>query len=341
MRLFLLLLLVAAVGLPLEARSQGVSKVGTTAGQFLKIRVGPRAVAMGSATVAGVNDASALYWNPGGLANIEGHEAAGTHINYLTGISFDHLGAAVRAMGGHVGVSVTMLSVPDDVVRTYDMQQGTGETFDAASMALGLTYGRAITDRFSVGATVKYIQERIWNSSARGMAFDLGIQFRTDFWGGLTLGAALYNFGSDMKMDGRDILTQVDPDPRQMGNNDRIPAVYRLDAWGLPTDFQFGIKLTPVDTRLQRLAVHIDALHPASNHESVNIGMEYALRDRFFLRGGYEGLFLEGFESGPSGGIGIHQPLPSARRTMAKLEYAYQSKGRLGGLHVVGFGVTF
>ena len=94
--------------------------------------------------------------------------------------------------------------VPEMLVRSEDRQDGTGETFDAADMAVGLSYGRAITDRFSVGVTGKFIQQRIWHSSAYAFALDIGTQFRTDFFGGLTIGATLYNFGTDMRMNGRD-----------------------------------------------------------------------------------------------------------------------------------------
>ena len=45
----------------------GVSKVGTTAAQFLKIGVGARAIGMGGAFVAVADDATAIYWNPAGI----------------------------------------------------------------------------------------------------------------------------------------------------------------------------------------------------------------------------------------------------------------------------------
>lgn len=327
---------------PLGAQAQNVSKVGTTSGQFLKIGVGARSVALGASGVADAQGAEALYWNPAGLSRLGTQgEAMAMHTDHLAGLTHDFVGAALPALGGHIGIAATVFSVPDDEVRTYDQQQGTGETFDATSLALALSYGRAVTDRFSVGATGKYVQERIWNSSARGVAFDLGVQFRTDFWGGLTLGAALYNFGSDMKMDGRDIAAQIDPDPRIEGNNGQIPAQYRLDSWSLPTDFQIGVTMQPISSRLQTLTLSVDALHPASNYESVNVGAEYAVRDRVFLRGGYEGLGLgEEFERGLSAGVGVALPLPYGGG-LAKIDYAYQGKGRLGGLHVVGAAVTF
>ena len=49
--------------------AQAVSKTGTSAGQFLKIGVGSRAIGLGGAFTAIADDASSLYWNPSGIAN--------------------------------------------------------------------------------------------------------------------------------------------------------------------------------------------------------------------------------------------------------------------------------
>lgn len=323
-----------------DALAQKVSKVGTTAADFLQIGVGPRALAIGGAFVAAADDATALYWNPAGLSHVQGGEVVATHSEWLADVNFDYLGVALRAGGfGTVGVSVTMLSVPEMMVRTEDRQDGTGETFGATDLAVGLSAGRAITDRFSVGLTAKFIQQRIWHSTATGFAVDLGTQFRTDFFGGLTIGAALYNFGTDMRMGGRDLRTFVDPDPRQLGNNDRIPVNYELDAWSLPLNFQIGVRMHPIDSRLHRLAISVDALHPSSNYESVNVGFEYGFQQRLFLRGGYQSLFLEDVEGGLSAGIGARAPMFYGGDV--RIDYAYRDAGRLDGVHVVGLSVTF
>ncbi|RMF61689.1 MAG: hypothetical protein D6746_05230, partial [Bacteroidetes bacterium] len=302
-RVGLQLMAVLGFCLPLTVRAQNVSKVGTTAAEFLQIGVGARAMAQGGAFVAAADDASSLYWNPAGLAHLAGHEALATHSEWLADVSFDYLGVGLN-LGtlGTLGFSVTMLSVPEMLVRTEDRQEGTGERFDAADMALAVSYGRAVTDRFSVGFTAKFIQQRIWHASATGFAVDLGTRFRTDFFGGLTIGAALYNFGTDMRMDGRDLRTFVDPDPRSLGNNNRIPANFETDAFDLPLNFQFGISTRALNTRMHRLTLSVDALHPSSNYESVNVGAEYGYMGRFFLRGGYQALFLADSEGGLAGG---------------------------------------
>ncbi len=333
-------LLVAWFVTPLGSQAQSVSKVGTTAADFLQIGVGPRAQALGGAFVSAADDASSLYWNPAGLARSSASEAFVTHSEWLADVNFDYLGVMLNMGGlGTAGVSVTMLSVPDMLVRTEDRQEGTGETFDAADMAIALSYGRAITDRFLVGVNAKFIQQRIWHSSASGFAVDIGTQFRTDFFGGLTIGAVLYNFGTDMKLSGRDLRTFVDPDPRQLGNNDRIPVNFELDSFDLPLNFQFGVSSRPIDTRMHQLIVSVDALHPASNYESANVGVEYGFQERVFLRAGFQSLFLDENEGGFSAGLGVHQRL--FQGGIAKLDYAYRSAGRLGGIHVMGLGITF
>ena len=70
-------LLVAMLALgwmqPVKAQTAGspdrgtITKVGTTAAQFIKLGVGARAIGMGGTFVAEASDLSALYWNPAGL----------------------------------------------------------------------------------------------------------------------------------------------------------------------------------------------------------------------------------------------------------------------------------
>ena len=332
--------LAIAFGLAPAAEAQSVSRAGTNAAAFLEIGVGPRAGALGGAFTAAVDDATALYWNPAGLSQMRTAEVTSAHSEWLADVSHDFVGVAVPLGNGTVGASVTRLGVPEDLVRTELNQEGTGETFDAADLAIGVSYGRAVTDRFSIGATAKYVEQRIWHSTASAFAVDLGTQFKTDFFGGLTIGAAVTNFGSDLQLDGRDLRTFVDPDPSQDGNNGQIPADYALDRWNMPLDFKLGVVARPMQSRMNQLTVAVDALHPSSNYESLNLGAEYGFRQRLFLRGGFQGLFLPEREGGLALGGGVHQRLPY-EDGLAKLDYAFRDAGRLGFVHSVGLSVTF
>lgn len=329
-----------AVPAAVPAAAQSVSRSGTTAAAFLGIGVGPRAQALGGAFTALADDATALHWNPAGVARLTASHATTAHTEWLADLNHDFVAVAVPLAGGVAGASLTRLGVPEETVRTETEPDGTGATFTAADLAVGLSYGRVITDRFALGATVKLVQQRIWNSTASGVALDIGTQFRTGFWGDLTIGAAVSNFGSDLRLDGRDLRTFVDPVPDEDGNNDQVPADYALDAWAMPMTFSIGVVARPLRSRMNQLTLAVDALHPSNNHESLNAGVEYGFRERLFLRAGMNSLFLDEAEGGLSLGVGVRQPLPYPDG-MATLDLAVRDAGRLGRVTTIGLGISF
>lgn len=316
-----------------------VSKVGITAAPFLTIGVGSRAVGMGGAFVATANDASALYWNPAGLAPLQRSELLLVHTRWIADTNFDFAGV-VLPLGefGTIGASISSLTTGDMAVRTIERPEGTGELFSAADLAIALTYSRSLTDRFSIGFNVKYINQRIWHESASGFALDVGTLFVTGFQG-LRIGATLSNFGTDMRMEGKDLLVFYDLDPTIRGNNDRVPSNIETQNWSLPLNFQFGLAMEIVRNEQHRFTVASDALHPSDNTESVNLGGEYAFQEKFFLRGGYRDLFLrDGEQTFTIGGGAAVRFLGNVRW---KFDYAYADFGRLENEQRLSVAVEF
>ena len=193
----------------------------------------------------------------------------------------------------------------DMQVRTVELPEGTGEFFSASDLAIGLSYARSLSDRFAIGFTAKYIQENIWHETAYAMAIDIGTSFRTDFFGGLTIGASLSNFGTSMKLAGRDARQFIRLDPTKQGTTDQIPADVEFNSWDLPLLFQIGISATPIKSDEFGLIVAVDALHPSDYIETVNAGAELSFRDFLFIRGGYNSIRDANAEGGLSLGIGV------------------------------------
>jgi hypothetical protein len=318
-----------------------VSKVGTSAAPFLEIPVGARAIGMAGAFVGTSDDVTALYWNPAGIARLNQSEALFTHTEWIADMQFDYAGLALSLEGfGWLGLSFTSLSMGDMLVRTVDQPEGTGELFDAGSFAMGVHYARSLSDKFSIGFTAKYVSERIWNMQAHAFAVDVGTLFVTNFLNGMRIGATVSNFGTDMRLEGRDTRTFHPIDPTNTGGNDRIPQNIELDSWHLPLNFQFGVAVDVIKTEDHQLTVAIDALHPTDNNESMNVGAEYGFQRIFFVRGGYQSLFLTDAEGGLSLGTGILAPLFGAT-TKARVDYAYTDLGRLQAVHVFAVSVLF
>jgi len=323
---------------PLLAQQQ-VTKVGTTAAGFLNIDVGARAVAMGSAFVSVADDATAMYWNPAGIARLSHNEAVFTTNDWIADLSFNYAGVAIPLGGGTIGANATFLTMGEMERTTVDYPEGNGEKFSAGSYAFGLAYARMLTDRFSIGFNFKYINEYIYNSSATGFAMDIGTQFVTQF-NGLTIGMSISNFGTKMKMSGRDLIIQFDTNPLISGNNENINADLKTEKYDLPLLFRVGVSMDLLKGRgNSNLVVAIDALHPNDDVEYINFGGTYLFRNMFSLSAGYKTLFAPNSEEGFSVGGGFYYTL--LRNVKIKLNYAFQDFGVLKDIQQFSVALEF
>lgn len=304
-----------------------VSNVGTTSAPFLQIGVGARPIAMGGAFVATANDASAMYWNPAGLGKLQGVEIIFVHTRWLAEMSYEYAGFTIPlGNAGTIGANFTLLDAGEMKVRTLEYQEGTGVNFNARDMAIGLAYGFNLTDRFSLGFNFKYISQKIWHEDAESIAIDIGTLYNTALEG-LRIGAALTNFGADMKMTGNDLLVYYDQDPTRTGDNDRVFAELQTNSWPLPLNFQLGVAMDVISSPTHLLTLAADAIHPIDNTESMNFGLEYGFKGSFFVRAGYRNLFLRDSEEGFTLGGGVNIALLGNFELIA--DYAYADFGRL------------
>ncbi len=326
--------------LPLEVRGQEnasaprnetITKTGSTAAQFLKLGVGARPIALGGAFVAQANDLSAMYWNPAGLALLPGASVQLAHTRYLADIAYNF--AAFGTSLGNVGTlaaSLIYLDSGDMLVRTIAQPEGTGERFKVQNYAIQVSYGRSLTDRFSIGGTFKFIQERIWHSTASSIALDVGTLFTTPYER-LRLGASFSNFGPKMQMSGRDIVFSTDPTPNQSGVVEIVNSEYLMDRHPLPLLFRIGLSWDALRTASHTIALSTDATHPNDNYEYVNFGAEYDFRNLIALRAGYRNLFEADSEQGLTMGGGLNLRLDRALRI--RIDYAWADFGRLEQTH--------
>ena len=339
-----LLLALAAGMLPGAVDAQ--SKVGTTAAQFLGIAVGARATAMGGAYVASNQDVSSIYWNPGAIVQAEGNEFAFVNTDWLVGTKFRWFGLLLNFDGENaIGASVTQLDYGQEDVNTVTSPEGTGEQWSAADLSIALTYSRRLTDKFSIGGSAKFINQRIWNESATGITFDVGLLFVTDF-NNMRIGMSMSNFGGDLTLSGKDLLNRVDIDPNNAGSNKTLVGDLKVDAWPMPLLFRVGVAMDVVKNDEMSATVAVDALRPNDNTESVNVGGEVGWRNMLFLRGGYRSLFArEGpftkdtQQEGLTLGAGLQYRVEGF--ASLSVNYAYQKFGLFGNLNTIALSIGF
>lgn len=332
---FIILLIIAAMIAP-EAYSQS-QKTGTTSAQVLKFNVGPRAIGMGGAYTAVANDITAMYWNPGGTANITRNEAFFNHTSLYADIRYDYAAIASHLSGlGTIGAFVSVLSMDDMLVRTEEAPEGTGELFTAGAIVIGVNYSRYLTDNFTIGFNAKYINESIWHMSATGFAIDIGTMYTLHILNEFRIAASISNFGTKMQLRGRDATRVI---RSGSGDDNFINTNLELDRFDLPLLFRFGISSDLIKEGGSRLTTSVDAIHPNDHTEYLNTGFEYAWNEIIFLRAGYNSLFELDSEKGLTLGFGLHYRIVD--HVVVKMDYAYQDFGRLNAVHYFSVGIKF
>jgi hypothetical protein len=307
-----LMLLALVVGSVAEG-AEPFAKVGTLDGQFLKIPVGARPTAMGGAYVAVADDAMAIYWNPAGLARLEGSIVSFTfstwpaEINMATGAYVFHLGF----LPGMLAVNARGLYMSSMDRTTVFQPDGDGTTFDAGYSSFGLSYARSLTDKFSVGGTVSLVHGSLDDLGSDAISFDLGTIYDTGFRS-LRIGMAIFNMGTELSYL---------PD----GESSKLPITFRV-----------GAAIDVVQSTESRLTVAGDFSHPPDNVERMNLGGEYGFKDFFFMRGGYN--FSSDSETW-TGGVGVQFPTSLSSET--KFDYSYTNLSDLGGTHRFSLEIDF
>lgn len=318
-----------------SAYSGEFSRVGTVGAQFLKIGVGARYVAMGEASVACVNDAYAMYWNPAALTEISSSNLSLTNVDWISDVQLNHVtfGRYLNEYSA-LGISITALTMGDMEVTTLEEPEGTGETFTASSYAFVLGYARKFTDRFSAGISGKYIWERISEESASGFAFDFGTLFYTGFKS-LRMGMNISNLGPEMKLEGPELDAFYNPEPGNP-NYDNVKAKLAIDPYDLPLTFRVGIAYDLVDSPESKFTVTMEAKHPNDNMQQASFGGEYLWKKTFSLRAGYKFNYEEeGLTLG--GGMKVK----AGKNTKLGVNYAWADFSRLSSVHRFSLGFEF
>jgi hypothetical protein len=259
---------------------------GTSGAGELRIPVGPRSTALGGATVADVSGPEALFWNPAGLAGITDTQAYFTHLTYIADMKVNYFAVTTKAGDwGNLGFSAKVLDVGDVIVTTEEAPNGTGAVITPTFTVLGVTYAKQFTDRVRFGSTAQFINEKIDNAAAKGVAFDFGFQYDTGY-NGLTFGFVMKNFGPSLTFSGSDFEFNVPIPDAEPGASNRTVTTTSA-AFELPSYFQMGAAVNVYQQREQQLKLVGTFLSNNFTPDEFRGGAEYGYHDLLALRAGY------------------------------------------------------
>jgi len=245
MKKLAILILVAAMSLFAISNAFAVSQAAVL---FLMISPGARAAGMGQTFCAVADDATAIYWNPAGLAFQRGGEVTTMFARWLPQLVGDmyYLFFAykqhVPAIYGTVGVNVIFLNLGEQYL-TGEAGPEVLDTFYSWDAAISVAYAAQISKHLGLGVNMKYIHSNLSPVGAgeekgsgvgRAFAVDLGVLYKFWFWDRLAIGMNLSNLGPK--------ITYVDA----------------AQADPLPTNLKLGLACRILDSEYNKLTVAFD-----------------------------------------------------------------------------------
>lgn len=181
--------------------------VGEATWFFLMVEPGNRASGMGNAFVALVDDATATWWNPAGLAFQKKIRATGTYTNWLPGLHLDDSyygffgGILPIEDFGTLGANLAHMELGEIELRD-DLNTPLG-TYHAYGRAWTLSFASFVQRNLAVGINVKYVDSHLSDRGNACVAIDLGFLYQKKLSRemSMSLGANLQNLGLKMPND--------------------------------------------------------------------------------------------------------------------------------------------
>lgn len=193
----------------------------------LEFPMGARYNGLGEAGVALSQDATSVWWNPGGLAfatDIHRRSIHAMQSKLVPDLADDialYWGGYVSKLGtsGNFGASITYLDMGEQI--STDDAGVEGDTFSSYMFAFGLAYGTKLTPNVGVGLGVKYYADKLADDdvlqdqtggSGDTFAIDAGLLWKVPTMK-MNVGVAISNIGPNIKHVDAE---QSDPLPRKM-----------------------------------------------------------------------------------------------------------------------------
>ncbi len=325
------LMVLATLLVALPAFGQGVDKIAQTGMKWLSIPVGARASALGGAYTAMASDAGAMFWNPAGLAQLEGGHVFLNQTRWIAGINVNAASASYQA--NRLGIfGVHVMAVDWGTLNGTrftggaELYEQTG-TFSPESWLIGLSYARQVSNKFSFGGNLRYVHENLGNALEGSFASPQ--DFKAE------INVVAFDFGTIFYTGFRDFRIAMTI------QNVSEEKEYRFESFPLPLSFKFGgamdvLQLFPsLASENHGVTVSADAIHPRDFSERLHFGMEYQFKKTLFLRGGHKTNYdEEDFTLGGGARVNISN-------MAVGLDYGYLAFKNFDAVHMFSFDFGF
>jgi len=317
----------------LGQNSANVKLTGQSSMTFLQVGVSPKAAALGDAYTAMSQGVESVFFNPAGLTEMNSQfQAFVSSTQWFADIKY--LAGAIGYNSGNYGAFALSFIVVDygtikgtslvPAASTGANYTLTGDVKNVGAYSFGLTYVKAVSTKFAIGGTVKYVGQQLGqltdangntsDNNANKLAFDMGVKYFPGIES-LRLGMSIRNFSTFVQ--------------------------YQNFESPLPLAFSVGLGMNLMDlinkdmSKEHALVLSSEFVHPNDYTDRVNTGLEYTFMNLVSLRAGYE---TNHDILSWSGGIGLGTSLAGTR---IDVDYSYSHTEYFDGVNRFALKVGF
>lgn len=200
---------------------------GGYAGAYLHMGLGARSIAMGNTGIAEEPTAYSAFYNPAIYGTITGKKVGLSHSFLSLDRHVNYISYSMQVPPG-AGFSIGWIETGvGDLISRNSIGQETGDINQTANAVL-FSFGRAFTEKLSVGITIKILWEFIndgtdeFDYGSNGVGIDLGILYH--FNNDLNFGYQLRDIKSKLKANTDKIYTHGGT------TIDKFPLIHKLGA---------------------------------------------------------------------------------------------------------------
>ncbi len=285
---------------PSFAKMQKTGQAGMT---FLRVGGSARASGMADVFTFAKGDLASVFYNPAGLATVDGAAFFFNNTSWIADMNLSHMAVSYDAdTWGVFALSFSSIDYGDingTAISTTDARGYTDISVgDVGGMAIGLSYGIQMTDKFSIGGTAKFINQALGQNDT--YVADLletpGKENKIDCFG--------FDFGTMYDTGIRSLVLSMSI------QNYSGQQLYENEEFQLPQTYRIGIsgnlfELLPLGVENQQLTVALEGVDQPDREEFLATGMEYNLLNMIDLRAGYNFQRRQDNVGGLNAGVGF------------------------------------
>lgn len=300
----------------------------------------------GLANSSSIKGVEAIFGNVAGLARVRKTEVSFTKTNWWQGsdVTVNAFGFGQKLGASSViGLSATVFSYGDVLIRTENQPEGTGGSYRPNSANIALAYAKEFSNSIYGGLVVRVASESIANVRTSGFCFDAGIHYVTGATDNIHFGIALKNVGPPVRYTGDGLSVQG----LLTSGSDQLTLEQRSERMELPSMMNIGAAYDFNLGEMHRLTVAGNFASNSFTKDQYVLGLEYAFKKMLHLRGGYlyekditDADKSETVFTGPSAGLSVDFAFGEEKKSSIALDYGYRVTSPFDGIHQIGVRIS-